>query len=49
MHITSLSVDGCEYYLTVSFSSTLTVMYIIELCNLTTQNVNYGLSALLYG
>ena len=37
MYITSLSEDGCEYYLTVSFSSTQTVMYIIKLHNFTTQ------------
>ena len=31
MYITSLSEDGCEYYLTVSFSSTQTVLYILKL------------------
>ena len=38
MYITNLSVDGCEYYLTVSFSSTQTVLHIIKLRNFTTQN-----------
>ena len=37
MYITSLSEDGCEYYLTVSFSSTKTVLYILKLRNFTTQ------------
>ena len=49
MYITSLSVDGCEYYLTVNFSSPQTVLYIIELRNLTGQNIKYGLPTLLYG
>ena len=46
MYITSLSVDGCKYYLTVS---TQMVLYIIKLHNLTTQNAKYGLLTLLYG
>ena len=29
MYITSLFEDGCEYYLTVSFSSTQTVLHIL--------------------
>ena len=38
MYITSLSVNGCEYHLTISFSSTKMVLHIIKLYNLTTQN-----------
>ena len=49
MYITSLSEDGCEYYLTVSFSSTQTVLYILKLHNFTTQKGKYGLPTLLYG
>ena len=37
MYITDLSEDGCEYYLTASFSSTQTVLYILKLHNFTTQ------------
>ena len=33
MYITSLSKDGCEYYLTVSFSGTQMVLCILKLRN----------------
>ena len=49
MYITNLSVDGFEYYLTISFSSTQTVLQIIKSRNLTTQNAKYGLFSLFYG
>ena len=46
MYITSLPVDGCEYYYGVSFSSTQTVLYrIIKFC-LTT--LKYGVCLLYY-
>ena len=52
MYITSLSVDDCEYYLAISFSSTQTVpwtvLYIIKPRNMTTLNTVYGLPTLLY-
>ena len=49
MYITSLSKDGCEYYLTVIFSSTQTGLYILNLHNFTTQKGQNGLPTLLYG
>ena len=47
MYITSLSEDGYEYYLAISFSSTQTVLYILKLRNFTTQK-GQNMACILY-